>query len=109
MTQRAGMKLIFKLGEDTMSTYDYAACTKDARSRDNLLTEILKIVANFNVQGILFYWRYPGSPQVNNMKTRQPHNKCFSFISQFAIILPQFIKTKRNAVFKLLFMFLEFQ
>jgi GH18 family chitinase len=76
MARRGGLKLIFLLGgfDEFMLAEDFTEWTKNAKSRENFLTEVLGIVDKFNLQGVLFQWYFPGCPKVRDSKFSMPFN-----------------------------------
>jgi GH18 family chitinase len=71
MARSAGCKLFLSLGSTDrpeMSPSDFAEWTENVQSRENFLTEVLSVVDNLNVQGVLFQWYYPGCPKVKEFE-----------------------------------------
>jgi GH18 family chitinase len=70
MARRGGVKLILLLGgfDAFMTAEDFTEWTKNAKNRENFLTEVLGVVDKFNLQGVLFQWYYPGCPRVRRFK-----------------------------------------
>jgi GH18 family chitinase len=72
MARSAGCKLFIALGSAEgvdVTPADFAEWTKNAKSRENFLTEVLSVVDSLNVQGVLFQWYYPGCPKVKDFAT----------------------------------------
>jgi GH18 family chitinase len=56
--------------DDQLKADDFTELTSTANSRENFLTEVLRVVDKFNVHGVLFQWHYPGCPKVGELVGR---------------------------------------
>jgi GH18 family chitinase len=83
MARSAGCKLFLSLGgtdRPEMSPTDFAEWTEHAQTRANFLTEVLSVVDNLNMQGVLFQWNFPGCPKVKEFKALIKLGWCYIYI-----------------------------